>query len=240
MAVPMFYHTGQFRENEELVLSEDTSRHMVQVLRMAPGASVELTNGTGSLARTVITKADKKRCAVSVEAIRTDKEPASRLTLAVSFTKNASRNEWLLEKATEHGVRRIVPVLSKRSEREKFRYDRLHSILISALIQSRQTYLPELSEPLSFEDMIARSTGTSRKLLAHCIDGIPRRPLPEALEAGSDAVIMIGPEGDFTPEEVALAMDAGFQGIHLGSNRLRTETAALAVCAYFNLINYAD
>jgi 16S rRNA (uracil1498-N3)-methyltransferase len=129
----------------------------------------------------------------------------------------------------------IVPLMTARTEREHFRFDRLNNILISAMMQSQQYHLPLLKEPAPFKAITG--IDAAQKLIAHCMDGIVRMPLHEALQPGKDTVICIGPEGDFTDDEVSAATAAGFTGISLGVNRLRTETAAMAVCAYFNMIN---
>lgn len=202
---------------------------------MQAGARLRLTDGKGADATVEIVRAEKKKCAVKVIAIQQHEPPVQKLILCMSFTKNASRNEWLLEKATELGVQTIVPLMTARTEREHFRFDRLNNILISAMMQSQQYHLPVLKEPAPFKTITG--IDAAQKLVAHCMDDIARQPLHAALQPGKDTVVCIGPEGDFTDEEVNEALAAGFTGISLGINRLRTETAAMAVCAYFNMIN---
>ncbi len=235
MALPLFFHNAPINTGSELSLDEDTARHIVQVLRMQAGENIRLTNGKGIEAVVEIVRTEKKKCFVRITEIKQHEPVAQQLTLCMSFTKNASRNEWLLEKATELGVQMIVPLMTTRTEREHFRFDRLNNILISAMMQSQQYYLPELKEPTVFSKVT--NTDAEQKLIAHCMDTVVRAPLHEVLQRGKNTVICIGPEGDFTTDEVNEAIAAGFKGISLGVNRLRTETAAMAVCAYFNMIN---
>lgn len=235
MALPLFFHHAPLAGGAVLWLDEDTARHVVQVLRMQPGEQIRLTDGKGAEAIATISRAEKKKCEVRIDRLQQHEPPVHRFTLCMSFTKNASRNEWLLEKATEMGVQRIVPLITTRTEREHFRFDRLQNILVSAMMQSQQYHLPVLQEPSPFKAVLA--IAADQKLIAHCMDGMARKPLHEVLQPAADTIICIGPEGDFTHEEVEEALAAGFTGISLGSNRLRTETAAMAVCAYFNMIN---
>ncbi len=220
------------------MLSDDAARHVVQVLRMTAGSQLQLTDGKGHLATATIVRADKKKCAVLINEVQYFEAPATALHLCVAFTKNSSRNEWLLEKATELGVRSITPILATRSEREKIRYDRWHNILVSALLQSQQYYLPLLHEAMPVAKAIALQEQAIQKLIGHCMEGTARKPLQEMLKPGKETVILIGPEGDFTAEEVNLCEAAGYSAVSMGTQRLRTETAAMAVCAYFNLINH--
>lgn len=233
-SLPIFYQKNQFSKGTQFVPDEDVTRHMMQVLRMQSGEQVEFANGEGLSAIATILEAGKKRCTVSIDDVREIIRPIPALHLAIAFTKNASRNEWLLEKATELGVQRIIPLVTTRTERERFRFDRLNSILISAMMQSQQYWLPILAEPTVFAKADMKQT---QVLLAHCMDEMPRQPIKEALQPGKDTLILIGPEGDFTKEEVILAMEHGAKGINLGTTRLRTETAAMAACAYFHLLN---
>jgi 16S rRNA (uracil1498-N3)-methyltransferase len=203
---------------------------------MQAGEKLQLTDGKGSVADVTITDAGKKKCTVNVDSITKHQPPVTRLHLAIAFTKNTSRNEWLLEKATELGVSSIIPLSVTRSERERAKYERWNGILISAMLQSQQYYLPHLSEALSLKDLITKYD-VAQKLIGHCITSSPRAAIAKALQPRKETLILIGPEGDFTKEEVTLCEQNGFTGISLASQRLRTETAAMAVCAYFNSIN---
>ncbi|MGC4058553.1 MAG: RsmE family RNA methyltransferase [Chitinophagaceae bacterium] len=235
--IPFFYHDGELLANALLSLHEDTAKHVVQVLRKKEGDLIQLNNGNGRTALATLTSAGKRHCEVHVQSPEQHAAPVTKLHLAVAFTKNASRNEWLLEKATELGVSSVTPLLSERTEREKFREDRARNILISAMLQSQQYYLPELYAPSTLKQIAERADINTLKLIAHCDPQSTRNPISKVLSAGKDAWILIGPEGDFSPAEIARMEASGFAGIALCEQRLRTETAAMAVCAYFNLLN---
>lgn len=239
MALPLFFHDGQLASGAGIQLPEDTARHIVQVLRMQPGEHLQLTNGMGTVADVSITEAGKKKCSVRVEATAFHKLPQPQLHIAIAFTKNTSRNEWLLEKATELGVRTIIPLLATRTGRDKTRHDRWRNILVSALIQSQQHYLPVLAEATPVAEVVKQYRKVEQKLVAHCMPEHPRRAIATALQPHKETLILIGPEGDFTAEEVALCEAHQYTGISMGNTRLRTETAAMAACAYFNLVNHA-
>lgn len=236
--MPLFYYPELAQAADKLELPEESARHIVQVLRMEVRAALQLVDGRGNLATCNILDTGKKRCAVSIDN-RTFQSPKSPpLQLCIAFTKNASRNEWLLEKATELGVSTITPLITERSVRERIKEERWHKILVSAMLQSRQTWLPVLESPQTFEAVI--SSISAQKLLAHCMDEDNEKlPITEALKMGLDTQVFIGPEGDFSPAELHLAKQAKAISISLGNNRLRTETAALAAITYFYLNNNA-
>ena len=221
-------------------LDEDTARHIVQVLRNKAGDKIQLSDGRGSIAMATITSAEKKKCKVRLDEVIFYEKPVVALHLAIAFTKNNSRNEWLLEKATELGAQSIIPLSTVRTEKERIRHDRSRNILVSAMLQSQQFYLPELSGTISLDDIADLFAQTEQKLVAHCMDSFDRIPVAQAMAAGKQTLILIGPEGDFTEEEVQTLTSLNFKGISLGKQRLRTETAAMAACAYFNLINYEE
>jgi len=237
MSLPLFFYDGVLEKVADLQLDEDTARHVVQVLRMQTGEKLRLCNGKGSNATAIISRAEKKKVWVHIEQVEWIPPPAIPLHLCVAFTKNASRNEWLLEKATELGVTSIVPVIATRTEREKIRFDRWRNILIAALIQSQQAHLPALLPAVSLQEILQRFNGVPQKIIGHCISTSPRKPINELMQKGKETIVLIGPEGDFTLEEVQLCESQGFEGTSLVQQRLRTETAAMAVCAYFNLMN---
>jgi len=239
-ALPIFFHSGNLSVGESVILEEDTQKHIVQVLRMHIGQEILLTDGKGTEAVVVITAAEKKKCAVQVLSASLHSPHSPQFHLGIAFTKNASRNEWLLEKATELGVTSIIPLSTTRTEREKFRIDRWQSIITSAMLQSRQFYLPHLLPASSHTQISASYASVSQKLIAHCMDGISRIPLNKILQPNHDTIILIGPEGDFTSEEVNFCISSGYQSISLGTQRLRTETAAMAVSAYFNMVNHVE
>lgn len=237
-SVPRFYYNASLCSGDSIWLDEATAKHVVQVLRMQAGEPLELTDGKGTVAMAVVEKAEKKKCAVSIQHTRIYPQPQPALYLAVAFTKNASRNEWLLEKATELGISSIIPLSVQRSEREHIRYDRWKNILVSAMLQSQQAYLPNLTELQSLDILVGHYKDVPQKLVGHCIDSIERKELATVLMPAENTVLLIGPEGDFTEDEVQQCIGAGFAGVAMGSTRLRTETAAIAACAYFNMINY--
>ena len=239
MNLPQFYHTNLLPAGHEIWLDEDTVRHVVQVLRMQAEHGLTLSNGVGDVAWCTIKTAEKKKCLVVVNDLKHFIKPTVALHLAMAFTKNSSRNEWLLEKATELGVSSIIPLLCTRSLKEKIRIDRWHNILVSAMLQSQQYSLPRLHEPITLQQVLANFKEVPQKLMAHCMDDNPRHKISEMLKPGSDAIILIGPEGDFTVDEVNLCVQHQYTGIQLGKQRLRTETAALEVCSWFNILNYA-
>ena len=159
------------------------------------------------------------------------------LHLCVGFTKNNSRNEWLLEKATELGVGSIIPISTARSEKVHIRYDRWEKILQSAILQSKQNYLPHLSNITPLAAILKQYKDVPQKLVAHCMDDKKKGQLPKLLKPDGDVILLIGPEGDFTQEEVNLCVEHGFKPVSLGARRLRTETAAITAAAYFNVIS---
>ena len=195
-----------------------------------------LTDGKGTTAEGSIHIAERHKCNVSVEKVSFQQRQGSVLHLAVGFTKNNSRNEWLLEKATELGVATIIPMITSRSEKTHVRHDRWHKILQSSILQSQQYYLPMLTEIVSLRAILKDYSATPQKLVAHCIHDDTRVPLSEMLKPATETVLLIGPEGDFTQDEVNLCAEHGFKAVSLGAQRLRTETAAIMAAAYFNLI----
>lgn len=235
--LPFFYQDILLQNEATIELSEETAKHIVQVLRKKTGEQIILNNGNGQSVVATILSADKKRCSVLLGQVAQYQKKDWGLHLCVAFTKNANRNEWLLEKATELGVQSITPIISARTEREKFRTDRALNILISAMLQSRQYFLPLLNTPATIGQILSGHKNTTQKLIAHCDSNFERTSINKVLNPQKDTVILIGPEGDFTPEEIELCARNSFEGITLCEQRLRTETAAMAVCAYFNLAN---
>lgn len=239
MMLPFFYHPQMDVQQKKIILDEPASKHCIQVLRMQEGESMLLTDGLGKKATVTISAADRKRCAVTVDRMEQIAARPCAFSLGIAFTKNNSRNEWLLEKATEMGIEHIYPLVCARSEKEKFNADRLKGILVAAMLQSQQCFLPELHEPVPMKRLPAVTAGTSQRLIAHCMDTAERTALWRTLHAGENTLVLIGPEGDFTTEEVNLCLENGFRPVSLGANRLRTETAGLYACTVFNALNYA-
>jgi 16S rRNA (uracil1498-N3)-methyltransferase len=177
---------------------------------------------------------------VSIEKVSVHPRQGKLLHLAVCFTKNNSRNEWLLEKATELGVSSIIPISASRSEKTHVRHDRWQKILQSAILQSQQYYLPVLDDVATLHTVLSKYSKIPQKLVAHCIAEMPRKSLHEVLKPSAETILLIGPEGDFTQDEVNLCIAQGFKPVSLGAQRLRTETAAIAAAAYFNVMYNED
>lgn len=217
-------------------LTEEESTHCIKVLRMKIGDTLTLTNGAGLFLTGQIIVDHPKHC--TLEIIERKLVPAPRnyrLHLAVAPTKNMTRYEWFLEKATEFGIDRITPLICHHSERVHLRHDRLERIIIAAAKQSLSAYVPHLDEPTSFDTFI-NSCDAQQKFIAY-VDDNHQLELKHAVDAGQDVLILIGPEGDFSPTEIELALKAGFKAVSLGKSRLRTETAALAACMTVTLLN---
>ena len=230
MALPYFF-VESLRE-KSIQLDEDTSKHMIGVLRMTKGEEVLLTDGKGKKATAQITDDNRKRCSVQVQSIETEEESGPNVSVAISIIKNSSRFEWFLEKATEIGVNEIIPLLCERTEKEKFRYERMKGILISAMLQSQQTRLPVLHEPTPFNDVV-KSSVQEQKFIAHCLPN-EKQQLSSVIGHRS-SIILIGPEGDFTEKETGFALEHHFTPVALGATRLRTETAGIVAATVLKL-----
>jgi 16S rRNA (uracil1498-N3)-methyltransferase len=230
MALPYFYISFYDPGSPGLVLDEDNSRHIVQVLRMKTGEQLQLTDGKGALLTGEIIDDHKKKCRVAIRSVNNTPPPANPVSIAISPLKNASRFEWFLEKATEIGVSTLIPLLCERTERTTIRLDRLHNILVSAMLQSQQSWLPILTEPTPLPKLL-QSAEAGNRFIAHCLDSpAATTSLAAALNGhgpGLPSSILIGPEGDFSPAEIKLALSADFKPVTLGLNRLRTETAGI-------------
>lgn len=214
-------------------LEVEESRHAAGVLRLRCGDIVHLTDGRGTLYRSQIIDPSPKACSVEVlEIIENYGLRPYRLHVAVAPTKNIDRYEWFLEKATEMGIDRITPILTSHSERKVVKHDRSLKVVLSAVKQSLKAYVPRLDELTPFKELIQELIGTDcAKYIAYCDRDIERINLASHVEPQGDYVVLIGPEGDFSPEEVSLAMETGFKPVSLGESRLRTETAALFAVA---------
>ena len=232
MALPFFYISGFDTSQKEIVLGEDTSRHVIQVLRMKEGEKVNLTDGKGNLITAAITDGHKKHCAVQIQAVSNELRASRQITIAISLLKNANRFEWFLEKATEIGVSEIVPLICERTEKQKFRYDRMKGICISAMLQSQQCWLPELHEPVKYIEYIKSVTDNTgiTKFIAHCESPAEKQNL-STFKPFNHSTILIGPEGDFTKQEIELALKNEFNPVGLGETRLRSETAGVVVAS---------
>ena len=225
MALPFFYLKQSGPSQKEIELDEDTSRHVVQVLRMKEGERLHLTDGKGNLFEAAISEAHKKHCTVQIQAASYERRASRKITIAISLLKNTNRFEWFLEKATEIGVSEVIPLVCERTEKQKFRHDRMKGICISAMLQSQQVWLPALHEPIQFHHFVIQAFHDTQKLIAHCDNG-ERKSLSSIITHHS-SLILIGPEGDFTKDEIALALQNNFMPVSLGQARLRTETAGI-------------
>ncbi|HMK24471.1 MAG TPA: RsmE family RNA methyltransferase [Chitinophagaceae bacterium] len=227
MALPFFYISNYDGSQKQIVLDEETSKHIVQVLRMKAGAQLNLTDGKGNLLTCEIINDHKKHCSVEVTATSYQQPATRKVSVAISLLKNTNRFEWFLEKVTEIGVTEIIPLICERTEKERFRYERMQGICISAMLQSQQVWLPVLHEPVRFEDLMMRRFEDAVKFIAHCLEADKQQLRDHQIVKSSNCLIAIGPEGDFTKEEVELALQHGFIPVSLGETRLRSETAGV-------------
>jgi 16S rRNA (uracil1498-N3)-methyltransferase len=233
MALPFFFMNDIDSTQSQLGLDESTSKHVLQVLRMKTGEQMHITDGKGNVFVAIVDRQEKKQCLVKIIAHHTTSTATHQSIIAVSLIKNAGRFEWFIEKAVEMGVTHIVPLLCERTERIHFRADRMQSIMVSAMLQSQQAWLPVLQEPVRFEKWIAYpQNGT--KCIAHCLQN-EKKSFKEIANTRGDISICIGPEGDFTDNEIQLALGHAFVPVSLGETRLRTETAALVAAALLRI-----
>lgn len=233
MNLPFFFVENL---NDKMIkLDEDASKHMINVLRMQKGEEVLLTDGKGKRAKASIIDDNRKKTIVEILSSEVEPERKNKIAIGISLIKNASRFEWFLEKATEIGISEIIPLICTRTEKEKFRFDRMQTILISAMLQSQQCWLPVLHEPTEFEKLILLSF--EQKFIAHCEES-KRQQLSSHLNNSGSQLVLIGPEGDFTSEEIEHAIKNDFLPVSLGTTRLRTETAGIVAAAL--LKSYSD
>ncbi len=231
MPLPFFYTEPISSTNNIVVLNEENSKHIVQVLRMQEGRQLKLTDGLGNVYTAEITEAHKKVCSVKILETIFVQPAAHKVCIAISPVKNNSRLEWFLEKATEIGVAQIVLLTCERTEKQHIRLERLKGILISAMLQSQQAWLPILNEPVKFEKFINEDLAQN-KFIAHCEDQDKISLKESSNQLKDQSTILIGPEGDFTTKEIKLALQNKYIQVALGETRLRTETAALVSATF--------
>ena len=225
---------------DTLTLGEEDSKHCVKVLRMAQGDTIEVVDGNGMLYHCRITMAHPKRCAI--EVLDSQHRPphwGHQIVLGIAPTKHLDRIEWLVEKCVEMGVDRIIPLRCHNSERTVLKTDRLKKIMVSAMKQSLKATLPQLDELVPIEHVLAEPFAGTR-CIAYCDEQLPREErltLTGVYQPGQDVMVLIGPEGDFSPEEVQAARDAGFMPVTLGESRLRTETAGMMAVAAIHTLD---
>lgn len=219
-----------------LELPVDEARHCVKVLRSRPGDEITIVDGKGNIIRARLTEVTNKHC--SVEIINREREEKiwdGYIHLAVAPTKNIDRVEWLAEKATEIGMDRLSFLNCRYSERRVVKTDRIDRIVVSAVKQSLKATKPQVDEMEDFMDFVNRPFD-GRKFICHCYD-TPKKPLKDVVVRGERSLVLTGPEGDFSEEEVNAAIQAGFEPVSLGRARLRTETASLCAVHILNLAN---
>ena len=222
----------------EYTLAEEESKHAIKVLRLSVGDTLHITDGRGTLHLCQVVSDSAKHCTVRVLESQHEFEKRNyNLTMAVAPTKNIDRYEWFLEKATEIGVDNFVALESEHSERRIIKPERELKVITAAVKQSLKAYHPTLEDMTDFKKFVTRDFD-GRKFIAHCGEAIKGKSyLASTLAAGENAVILIGPEGDFSPAEVALAVANGFEEITLGTQRFRTETAAVVAVDMVSIVN---
>jgi 16S rRNA (uracil1498-N3)-methyltransferase len=234
--VHIFYTPDIDTQSSYYDLSEEESKHCTRVLRLKTGTTITLIDGIGGTYIGKINDLSKKRTRVDILSfVASTKRQNYKLHMAVAPTKSIERYEWFLEKATEIGIDEITPILCDHSERSVVKLDRLNKILVSAMKQSQQSFLPVINESIKLKDFLNHDV-SGKKFIAHCSGG-EKGQLSSCLKKAEDALILIGPEGDFSNEEIEKAITSGYAPITLGNTRLRTETAALVACMQTSFIN---
>ena len=231
----LFYNPTIDQTTESFSFDKEESKHIIKVLRKKDSDILFVTNGLGFLFKTQITLASDSKCTVKIVSTEKSESSKYKLHLAVAPTKMNDRYEWFLEKATEIGITEITPVICDHSERKFVKTDRFDKIILSAMKQSNQCYLPILNEPVLLKDFI-QQTNEGLKLIAHC-EKTGKKSLKSVLKPHTDVTILIGPEGDFSEKEIKLAIENNYVPVALGETRLRTETAAIVACHSVSFIN---
>lgn len=232
----LFYSSAIDQSANEFSFDKEESRHIIKVLRKNDGDTLHVTNGRGFLFVTKVVLASDTKCTVQIISFEKKPEPKFKLHLAVAPTKMNDRYELFLEKATEIGIQEITPIICDRSERKVINTERYEKIILSALKQSNEFYLPKLNPAISFKEFIKQNKNEGLQLIAHC-EETDKKTLKSVLKTNTDVTVLIGPEGDFSDKEIDLALQNNFQPISLGNTRLRTETAAVVAChsiVFFN------
>lgn len=231
----LFYNSQLDSNSSTFTLDRDESKHVFKVLRKNVGDSISITDGRGNLYKGTINHITSNRCDLDIAFAKAYPPLPYDLHIAIAPTKMNDRMEWFLEKATEMGITRITPILCQHSERNKINRERLNRIVVSAMKQSLQFHKPQLDELMSFEDFLKLEL-TGKKLIAHC-EELEKIHLSETIKASENAIVLIGPEGDFSTQEIEMALHHEFQPVSLGNTRLRTETAGIYAATTFNIIN---
>lgn len=230
------FYTPDIRSNI-YTLSEEESKHCIKVLRMKEGDAIYLVDGKGGFYHTQIVDTHPKKCVVEVLDLQLNYGARPyRLHMAISPLKFADRFEWFLEKATEIGIDEITPIITKRSEKKELKLDRANKIIESAMKQSVKAYHPIINEAISFSDFLKNDFSNTINMIAHCLED-EKKSIFEMKSQVANYLILIGPEGDFTEEEIQLAKSKKFEAVTLGKERLRTETAAISACVMFSAMS---
>jgi len=231
----LFYNSTINETTESFTFDREESKHIIKVLRKKDGDILFVTNGLGYLFKTEITLASDSKCTVQMVSFEKSTPSNFKLHLAVAPTKMNDRYEWFLEKATEIGIQEITPVICDRSERKVINNDRFDKIILSAMKQSNELYLPKLNPAISFKEFL-KQQNDGLQLIAHC-EETDKKTLKSVLQPNQNVTLLIGPEGDFSEKEIALALEQNYIPVSLGNTRLRTETAAVVAChsvVFFN------
>ncbi len=231
----LFYNPEINSNTENFFFDREESKHIIKVMRKQQGDILHVTNGLGFIFTTEITLASDSKCTVKIVEFEKVANRNYQLHLAVAPTKMNDRYEWFLEKATEMGAAEITPLICDHSERKQLKVERLDKIIQSAMKQSLQYHLPKLNEPIAFKDFIT-SAQSGVKLIAHC-ELSEKQSLKSVVNPFENVTILIGPEGDFSQNEINLALENKYIPVSLGNTRLRTETAAIAACHSVMFIN---
>lgn len=229
------FYTPDISNEKTYTLSESESKHAIRVLRLKENDVIVLVDGKGIFFEATIIDTNPKKCEVSISKITKESATKANLHIAIAPTKNNERTEWFVEKCTEIGISEITPILCKHSERKKIKEERFIKTAVSAMKQSLKATLPLINELTSFNDLVNKSF-KGKKYVAHCYKE-NQKHFKAIYPKGENSLILIGPEGDFSNEEIALAIKEGFEPITFGTSRLRTETAGIVACTTFNLMN---
>jgi 16S rRNA (uracil1498-N3)-methyltransferase len=223
--------------SENYTLDENESKHIIRVLRMTRGTCVRLIDGRGNLYEGIISDPNPKKCSINITGILRDFEKRNyKLHIAISPLKNPERFEWFVEKSVEIGIDEITPLICRNTEKPGIKTERVKNLIVSAMKQSLKANITVLNPPCLFNDFIISELKAIR-MIAHCNDSMKRNKISEVCLKDENAVILIGPEGDFSDEEIKNAAKHGFNAVHLGNSRLRTETAGIAACHSIYFLN---
>ncbi len=224
-------HTFYLPDWEQIkVLPETESKHAVKVLRLKTGDKIRGIDGKGTELKATISTPHPKRCEFIIDEIIHHEKPTQNISIAIAPTKSNDRIEWFLEKAVEIGITEFTPLICTHSERKKFNEQRWEKVLVSAMKQSQRLWKPKIHPPVKFATFIQEEQNAEVKAIAYCGEKFPKKEFAKITDSTKNQLILIGPEGDFSPEETQNAIQKGFTATTLGNNRLRTETAGVVAC----------